>query len=60
MAQVKRSKIISPARIERKHADKSNPPTGKRVYPQGYFGATLKNIRVAPQKMRLVVDQIRG
>jgi large subunit ribosomal protein L22 len=26
----------------------------------GFYGATLRNIHVAPNKMRLVVDQIRG
>jgi large subunit ribosomal protein L22 len=60
MGKVFRSKVKSDARIQRKHAGKDNPPTAKLVYPEGFYGATLRNIRVAPQKVRLVVDQIRG
>lgn len=60
MATIRRSKVKSAARIARKHADSQSPPTRKLVYPPGYYGATLRNIRVAPQKARLVVDQIRG
>ncbi|MCY3020662.1 MAG: 50S ribosomal protein L22 [Planctomycetota bacterium] len=60
MAQIRRSKVKNAARISRKHAGSENAPTAKVVYPNGYYGATLRNIRVAPQKVRLVVDQIRG
>ena len=60
MSKVHRSKVKSAARIERKHSGDENPPTAKLVYPDGYYGATLRNIRMAPQKVRLVVDQIRG
>lgn len=55
MAQIVRSKVISPSRKEQGHDD-----ARKRVYPQGRYGATLKNIRIAPNKVRLVIDQIRG
>ena len=60
MAKIKRGKVTSGARIARKHAGVEEPPTTKLVYPAGFYGATLRNIRVAPQKVRLVVDQIRG
>jgi large subunit ribosomal protein L22 len=60
MGKIVRSKVKSASRIARKHGGNENPPTNKRVYPPGYFGATLRNIRVAPMKVRLVVDQIRG
>lgn len=60
MAKIFRSKVKSEARIARKHAGNEKAPTAKLVYPAGYYGATLRNIRVAPQKVRLVVDQIRG
>jgi large subunit ribosomal protein L22 len=60
MAKIFRSKVKSEARIERKHAGNAKAPTAKLVYPEGFYGATLRNIRVAPQKVRLVVDQIRG
>ena len=60
MAKIRRSKVTSEARIARKHGGDENAPTTKAVYPQGYYGATLRNIRLAPQKVRLVVDQIRG
>jgi len=60
MAQIRRSKVTSAGRIARKHGGREDAPTSKLVYPAGYYGATLRNIRVAPQKARLVVDQIRG
>jgi large subunit ribosomal protein L22 len=56
MAQVLREKIISPSRIK----ERTRARTRKRVYPQGCYGATLRNIHMAPNKMRLVADQIRG
>jgi large subunit ribosomal protein L22 len=56
MAQIRHGKIISPARLEQR----SNPATSKLVYPEGRYGATLRNIHMAPNKMRLVADQIRG
>ena len=60
MSKIFRSKVVSAARIERKHGGDEGAPTSKLVYPDGYYGATLRNIRMAPQKVRLVVDQIRG
>jgi large subunit ribosomal protein L22 len=56
MSKVWKGKVVSPARLERK----GGSGTRKRVYPAGRYGATLRNIRMAPNKMRLVVDQIRG
>ena len=56
MSKVCKGKVISPVRLERK----SGGGTRKRVYPEGRYGATLRNIHLAPNKMRLVVDLIRG
>lgn len=56
MSKVWKGKVVSPARLERK----GGSGTRKRVYPAGRYGATLRNVRMAPNKMRLVVDQIRG
>jgi len=56
MSKVLKGKVVSPARLGRK----GGSGTRKRVYAAGRYGATLRNIRLAPNKMRLVVDQIRG
>lgn len=56
MSKVCKGKVISPVRLERK----GGGGTRKRVYPEGRYGATLRNIRLAPNKMRLVVDLVRG
>jgi large subunit ribosomal protein L22 len=56
MSKVRKGKVISPVRLERKGGGGSR----KRVYPEGRYGATLRNIHLAPNKMRLVMDLIRG
>ena len=56
MAMVCKGKIVSPTRLERK----GGTGTRKRVYAAGRYGATLRNLHLAPNKMRLVLDQIRG
>lgn len=60
MGKVYRSKEKSKARIQRKHGGDADAPTAKLVYPEGYYGASLRHIRIAPQKARLVVNLIRG
>ena len=55
MSQIRRAKVVSAGRIQQGHAKAS-----KRVYPEGLYGATLRRLRIAPNKVRLVVNQIRG
>jgi large subunit ribosomal protein L22 len=56
MRQIRRGKIVSETRGKRRGSAK----TAKRVYAEGRYGATLRGIRVAPNKARLVADLIRG
>ena len=56
MSKVRRGKVISPVRLQRKGGSGAR----KRVYPEGRYGASLRNIHLAPNKMRLVVDLVRG
>jgi len=56
MGQIFRGKIISPTRLE----NRGNAYTSKRAYAEGRYGATLRNIRIAPNKVRLVARQIQG
>lgn len=55
MAQVRRGKIISPARAGRRPGK-----TSRRAYPTGHYGATLRGVGMAPRKARLVAELIRG
>jgi large subunit ribosomal protein L22 len=56
MGQILRGKTISPKRLSRGQ----RKPSRKRVYGEGCFGASLRDLHLAPNKARLVLDQIRG